>query len=111
MKEGLITTGFIEWCARHLAEPAASNDDLENSTTRKNETELALEFEVFNTNSFSLFWPFFIVFSYPKMSRFEEEFGNEILNCTTPANGVILATLTFVEKRKKSAKSNKTNYK
>lgn len=48
IQECLITTGFIEWCARHLAEPSASNEDIEPSASRNHNetTELALEFEV-----------------------------------------------------------------
>lgn len=46
MKEPLITTGFIEWCSRHLAEPASFNEELQPNANLNNEPELLLEFQV-----------------------------------------------------------------
>lgn len=46
IRDSLISTGFIEWCARHFAEPAASTEDFQTDNKPNNETELTIEFEV-----------------------------------------------------------------
>lgn len=46
MREPLITTGFIEWCSRHLAEPASSNEELQPNASLNIESEMSLEFQV-----------------------------------------------------------------
>lgn len=48
MKDPLIVTGFIEWCARHFAEPSASNEDFQINAKANAEAELTIEFEVCN---------------------------------------------------------------
>ena len=42
----MIVTGFIEWCARHFAEPAASSEDFQLDAKANIEGELTIEFEV-----------------------------------------------------------------
>lgn len=41
-----MVTGFIEWCAKHFAEPAASNEDFKLNAKPVHEKELSIEFEV-----------------------------------------------------------------
>lgn len=54
MRDPLIVTGFIEWCARHFAEPAASNEDFQLNAKANNEAELTIDFEVLHWKPNSL---------------------------------------------------------
>ena len=46
LSEAIITTGFIEWCARQLAEPAAGGSDDIQSQTSAHEISEPAEFDV-----------------------------------------------------------------
>ncbi|EFX77206.1 hypothetical protein DAPPUDRAFT_248021 [Daphnia pulex] len=46
LKDPLVVTGFVEWCARHFAEPAASNEDFQINMKPNHEKELTIEFEI-----------------------------------------------------------------
>uniref|UniRef100_A0A0P5SHU1 Regulatory-associated protein of mTOR n=1 Tax=Daphnia magna TaxID=35525 RepID=A0A0P5SHU1_9CRUS len=46
LKDPLVVTGFIEWCAKHFAEPAASNEDIQLNSKPNHEKELSIEFEI-----------------------------------------------------------------
>lgn len=47
LSDSIITTGFIDWCARQLAEPAAGGSDDIQPHTGSDHTPDLTEFEVF----------------------------------------------------------------
>jgi len=47
LSDPIITTGFIEWCARQLAEPAAGGSDDVQSQAKPDQAPDLTEFEVF----------------------------------------------------------------
>jgi hypothetical protein len=64
LKDPLVVTGFVEWCARHFAEPAASNEDFQINIKPNHEKELTIEFEVQPQLEFYDFLELLLIYIY-----------------------------------------------
>lgn len=101
MKDPLIVTRFVEWCARHFAEPSASNEDFQLNAKFNQEKELTIEFEVRSPTIY------FVIFKYNLflfLTRYVGELVNETLKCTTRVSGDTQEMLPFAMKPKTNAK-------